>query len=110
MQSPFPLTRRARAMAVAPAIVLMAVAVHAAPPATGEELTFDCAQMALPSQAAVAALTGQHNFTQVYATRTRLMVQVRQACRQTGTATVRLVRREATAPDAKPGRDRTAAR
>ena len=50
----------------------------------------DCAHPALPSQSDVARFTGVDNFTQVYATRTRLMQQAARECRR-GVAKVTLV-------------------
>ena len=51
-------------------------------------IVIDCARPALPSQQDVGELLGQHNFSQVYATRGRLMAEARRACRRNGTAKV----------------------
>ena len=71
------------ALAVLPACVL-------ATPPRDAEVAIDCAHPALPSQRAVARLTGLDNFTQVYAERTRLMINAQRACTP-GVARVRLV-------------------
>lgn len=54
-------------------------------------LSFDCAVPVLPSQRVVGELTGQNNLSQVYATRTRLMAEVKRACRRSGTKRVVVV-------------------
>lgn len=51
----------------------------------------DCGHRALPSQRDVGAWTGQSNFSQVYATRQRLMAEIGRACRQPGVGRVYLV-------------------
>ena len=53
-----------------------------------------CAHPTLPSQIDVARFTGVDNFTQLYATRTRLMLQAAQECRH-GVAQVTLVMQQA---------------
>lgn len=45
----------------------------------------------LPTQAQVGEWTGQHNFGQVYATRTRLVADIQRACRRPGIEQVQLV-------------------
>lgn len=57
-------------------------------PAPAPALSFDCAVPVLPSQRAVGELTGQNNVAQVYATRTRLMAEVKRACQRSGTTRV----------------------
>jgi hypothetical protein len=59
---------------------------------------FDCDYGSLPTQREVGEWTGQHNFSQVYATRARLMGEVRRACQRDGIDRVRLVREEEAAP------------
>ena len=51
----------------------------------------DCVKPALPSQREVGEMTGQYNFSQVYATRARLMSEARRACQREGITRVRLV-------------------
>ena len=66
--------------------------VHATEAPAGEpSLVIDCAKPALPSQREVAEMTGQYNFSQVYATRARLMAEAHRACQREGIARVRLV-------------------
>lgn len=52
---------------------------------------FDCQDRGLPPQRAVGEWTGQHNFSQVYATRQRLMGEVARACNRPGIGEVNLV-------------------
>lgn len=77
-------------------------AAHAAPAVAQEPVlslpavqavqhVFDCEQRSLPSQRQVAAWTGQHNFSQVYDTRQRLMGEIARACNKSGIAQVQLV-------------------
>lgn len=54
----------------------------------GRAIVIDCARPALPSQREVGDLLGQHNFSQVYATRNRLMAEARRACHRNGTTKV----------------------
>lgn len=54
-------------------------------------IVIDCARPSLPSQRSVGEMTGQHNFGQVYATRTRLMAEVRRACERAGTTRVLVI-------------------
>ena len=53
-------------------------------------LVINCAHPVLPSQADVARFTGVDNFTQLYATRARLLQQAAREC-QRGVAQVMLV-------------------
>lgn len=65
---------------------------HATEVPVGEpNIVVDCARPALPSQREVGEMTGQYNFSQVYATRARLMAEARRACQREGVARVRLV-------------------
>ena len=83
------------------ALALAAIAAPAAaqkstpslPPVTAQAVLYvaDCQQRALPTQRAVGEWTGQHNFSQVYATRQRLMSEIGRACQQTGVEQVRVV-------------------
>ena len=63
------------------------------PPVTAQGVLYvaDCEDRALPSQREVGEWTGQHNFSQVYATRQRLMAEIGRACQQTGVEQVRVV-------------------
>lgn len=63
--------------------------VRAAPP-----IVVDCARRALPSQRQVGEILGQANFSQVYASRARVMAEVGRACRKPEARHVRLVREE----------------
>lgn len=60
-------------------------------PASEPAIVVDCAKPALPSQREVGEMTGQYNFSQVYATRARLMAEARRACQRKGITRVRLV-------------------
>ncbi len=66
------------------------LAAAAAPQAPA--LTVDCARPSLPSQKAVAEFAGIANFTEAYAARKRLMLDVQRACKRGGVEQVRLVR------------------
>lgn len=62
---------------------------HAAEAPTGEQtLVVRCDQPVLVSQRAVGELAGQQNQGQVYATRERLMGEIRRACQRAGTTQV----------------------
>ncbi|GAB3100804.1 hypothetical protein [Lysobacter terrae] len=65
------------------------------PPVTAQAVLYvtDCAQRALPSQQAVGEWTGQHNFSQVYNTRQRLMAEIGRACQRTGVEQIHVVAR-----------------
>ena len=66
--------------------------VHAAEaPANEPAIVVDCAKPTLPRQREVGGMTGQYNFSQVYATRARLMAEARRACQREGITRVRLV-------------------
>lgn len=58
----------------------------------------DCDRRVLPSQREVGEWTGQHNFSQVYASRQRLMAEIGRACRQDGIEQVLVVSRTSSAP------------
>ena len=60
-------------------------------PATEPGIVVDCVKPALPSQREVGEMTGQYNFSQIYATRARLMSEARRACQREGITRVRLV-------------------
>src|SRR4051794_9728413 len=51
----------------------------------------DCGHRALPSQRQVGEWTGQHNFSQVYATRQQLMAGIGRACRKDGIEQVQVL-------------------
>lgn len=89
-------------------IAMFALAVCAAPAAAQEvprslppvqveaeavRFVVDCDHRQLPSQREVGEWTGQRNFSQVYATRARLMGEVGRDCRRSGVEQVRLVSR-----------------
>ena len=82
------------------AALLIAVAAVSAPVLAGEpaSVAIDCARPTLPSQRAIGELAGQQNVGQVYATRARVMAEVRRACQRDGTAGVLLVRTQAESP------------
>lgn len=54
-------------------------------------LVMDCGNRRLPSQREVGEWSGQHNFSQVYDTRARLMGEVARACHKPGVDQVGLV-------------------
>lgn len=68
---------------------------------------FDCGARTLPTQRAVGEWTGQHNFSQVYDTRQRLMGEVARACGRDGIEQVHLVLEP---PQARDGRRQWVAR
>lgn len=69
-----------------------AASVHATEASVGRtDIVVDCTKPSLPSQREVAEMTRQYNFSQVYATRARLMAEARRACQRQGVARVRLV-------------------
>jgi hypothetical protein len=77
-----------------PTVLLFATSMAVAagnPPPPAAEVLVDCSSRALPSQKAIGEMLGQHNFGQVYATRSRLMVEASRACQREGTSQVRLV-------------------
>lgn len=57
-----------------------------------------CDRRSLPSQRDVGEWTGQHNFSQVYATRERLMAEIGRACQRGGIEAVQVVSRDGQAP------------
>lgn len=65
------------------------------PPVQARAVLFvaGCAERDLPSQREVGEWTGQHNFSQVYATRERLMGEIGRACQRSGVEAVRVVSR-----------------
>jgi hypothetical protein len=92
-------TAKETAMNVRTCLVLLslsasfgAASIHATEAPVGEtDIVVDCAKPALPSQREVGEMTGQYNFSQVYATRARLMAEAHRACQRDGVARVRLV-------------------
>lgn len=91
-------------MNVRPCIATLSIlcAVHAAPAAAQDpvqslptvqavQYVFDCDQRSLPSQHQVGEWTGQHNVSQVYATRQRLMGEVARACNRSGIEQVQII-------------------
>jgi hypothetical protein len=63
------------------------------PAVTAEAVLYvaDCQDRALPTQRQVGEWTGQHNFSQVYATRQRLMAEIGRACQRAGAEQVHVV-------------------
>lgn len=58
----------------------------------------DCRHRVLPTQREVGEWTGQHNLSQIYATRQRLMAEIGRACQRNDVLQVQLVsRRQAAA-------------
>jgi hypothetical protein len=81
-------------------LTLALAAVAGAPAAHAEmRLSVDCADRALPSQAAVAQGLGIANLDQAYQARVRLASVVNRACRHDGRRRVELVLRPAPAPN-----------
>lgn len=60
-------------------------------PAPIIRLVFDCDARVFPSQRLVGEILDQHNFSQVYDSRTRLMAEVGRACQRPGAERVGLV-------------------
>lgn len=60
-------------------------------PAPIVRLVFECNARSLPSQRLVGEILDQHNFSQVYASRTRLMAEVGRVCQRPGAERVGLV-------------------
>lgn len=58
----------------------------------------DCEHRVLPTQREVGEWTGQHNFSQVYDTRLRLMAEIGRSCQEPGIEQVQLVARDDPAP------------
>jgi hypothetical protein len=108
----------ALALALAAALLLAAGSASARPaasdaptalPAVDATLhVFTCAALSRPSQAQVAAWSGQSNQGQVYATRERLMTDVARLCKKPSVGAVHVVSRQAPA-DADAGERRVAA-
>ncbi|MFT3755450.1 MAG: hypothetical protein QM769_05805 [Pseudoxanthomonas sp.] len=71
-------------------LTLMAATVPASAAETAG-IVFDCANPALPSQREVGELLGQSNFSQAYDSRTKLMAQLRRACKHEGARLVHLL-------------------
>lgn len=65
--------------------------VQAVEPVQTVRLVFDCDARTLPSQRLVGETLGQHNFSQVYASRTRLMAEVGRVCQRPDAERVGLV-------------------
>ena len=83
----------AAGLALLPAAIAAAAQEPVRPLLTVEVVRYvvDCDRRTLPSQQDVGSWTGQSNFSQVYATRQRLMSEVGRACRHAGTGEVQLV-------------------
>lgn len=58
----------------------------------------NCDRRVLPSQRDVGEWTGQHNFSQIYDTRERLMAEIGRACQRGGIEAVQVVSRDGQAP------------
>lgn len=65
--------------------------VQALQPIQAVRIVVDCDTRALPSQHAIGEMLGQHNFSQVYASRARVMAEVGRACQRPDTERVGLV-------------------
>ena len=65
--------------------------VQSLPTVEAVQYVFDCEQRSLPSQRLVGAWTGQHNVSQVYATRQRLMGEIARACNRPGIEEVQVI-------------------
>ncbi|MGO4221555.1 hypothetical protein AB4Y64_06825 [Lysobacter sp. TAF61] len=63
-------------------LVPAAAAAQVADDATAPTITIDCQRPLLPSQQAIARLTGVDNPGQAYAVRTRLMIDTQRACQR----------------------------
>lgn len=61
-------------------------------------LTFNCEARVLPTQREVGDALGQYNFSQVYASRARLMSEVGRACQRQGVERVDVVLQPMAAP------------
>lgn len=64
---------------------------------------FSCAALSRPSQAEVAAWSGQTNQGQVYATRERLMTDVARLCKKPRVGAVHLVSRASVSGEGRSG-------
>ncbi len=79
-------------------VATFAAAAQPAPDPMAPSITIDCQRPLLPSQQAIARLTGIDNMGQAYAVRTRLMVDTQRACqRNAGLVRLVLARTQATA-------------
>jgi len=79
-----------QAIACAPAA--FASDVQSLPQVQAVQYVFDCAgPRTLPSQRQVGEWTGQHNVTQIYQTRQKLMAEVARSCNRAGIEQVHLV-------------------
>ena len=93
-----PSLRMVRQSLLATALAVSAAAFAAEPPLTevapiraAALLSFNCEARTLPTQREVGEALGQHNFSQVYASRARLMGEVGRACQAPGTERVDVV-------------------
>ncbi|MCY7355394.1 MAG: hypothetical protein LH470_10030 [Lysobacter sp.] len=66
---------------IALALAVCSSAALAETPQPATSIVIDCAHFALPTQRQVGELLGQHNASQVYASRTRLMANARRDCK-----------------------------
>ena len=76
---------------VASLLALAALATSASFVHAADAVSIDCISGRLPSQRAVADLLGTHNFSQIYAERTRLMQLARSQCQRGSASTIRIV-------------------
>lgn len=93
-----PSLRMVRKPLFATALAVSTAAFAAEPPLTDVApvraaalLSFHCQARALPTQREVGEALGQHNFSQVYASRARLMNEVARACQGPGVERVDVV-------------------
>lgn len=64
------------------------------PPPARPFVVIDCDRAVAPPQHVIGELAGEHNLAQVYATRQRVMAEVRRGCLREGIDAVVLVRRK----------------
>jgi len=78
-------------LSVTTLLALAALATSASFVHAADAVSIDCVSGRLPSQRAVADLLGTHNFSQIYAERTRLMQLARSQCQRGSASTIRIV-------------------
>lgn len=100
-----PSLRMVRQSLLATALAVSAAAFAAEPPPTDVApiraaalMSFHCEAPTLPTQREVGEALGQHNFSQVYASRARLMNEVGRACQGPGVERVDVVLQQTQGP------------
>lgn len=98
-------TTRVTRLGLAGLLLATASAVAGEPPVTevapiraAALLSFQCEARVLPTQREVGEALGQNNFSQVYASRARLMSEVGRACQRRGVERVDVVLQPMAAP------------